>query len=270
MTTLSPTQVPEADADALVKVSEDVEASLFTQLGGVVDRVIESTDFGTSVAQLTNNSTLNTTVDGQVQVVVPPSASSEAAALVMTLFNSDASQNFNSSQSGQSLVSEVLVVRLLNEDGSAVTVENLSEPVKTVWAKANAASSALRAVFCAYWVENGGYWSTEGLTTETIGTDVHCLTTHMTIFGLIDEPTATSSTSSTSPTSTTSSWSSTTTFTSAIPTPSPAPDCGSGSRFDSRKLFLPCSSPGRGDAALQSRIARLLALVSLLRISWML
>eukprot|EP00971_Amphidinium_carterae_P345770 6486898-Amphidinium_carterae.1 len=79
----------------------------------------------------------------------------------------------------------------MDSQADELAVSNLSEVVEIVWANA---SYAAGAVMCKFWNETGGHWSDSGLQTDIIGIDVHCYSNHMTVFGIILDDVATSTT----------------------------------------------------------------------------
>ncbi|KAG8200008.1 hypothetical protein JTE90_001240, partial [Oedothorax gibbosus] len=73
----------------------------------------------------------------------------------------------------------VLQASILN-----ATVTNLTDPVVYIL------PSRLNVkVFCAYWKENERVWSTDGLVTNQTGNSTACMSTHLTSFSLLLDPT---------------------------------------------------------------------------------
>ncbi|KAG8200010.1 hypothetical protein JTE90_001241 [Oedothorax gibbosus] len=74
--------------------------------------------------------------------------------------------------------------RVLQASISNATVTNLSDPVVYIL------PSPLNVkVYCAYWKESERVWSTEGLVTNQTGNSTACMSTHLTSFSLLLDPT---------------------------------------------------------------------------------
>ncbi|XP_054720828.1 uncharacterized protein LOC129230455 [Uloborus diversus] len=74
--------------------------------------------------------------------------------------------------------------RVLQASITNVTVANLSDPVMYIMP-----SPINVRVFCGYWKENERVWSTDGLITNQSGNSTICLSSHMTAFSLLLDPT---------------------------------------------------------------------------------
>ena len=90
-----------------------------------------------------------------------------------------ASKFTDSTGVGSKLRSKPLSINLRRNDGSALTMKNLREPMGMVLRLGPGEGN----VTCAYWDEDQHQWSIEGVTTLGISNgELRCETTHLSIF----------------------------------------------------------------------------------------
>ena len=132
---------------------------------------------------------------GTFGLVVPPEALEQVATLaadvglprevvLLTISSFEATPELNSSNS--SLISEPVHVSFRAADGQRLRVSGLRKPLELRFEGLERFNeSALQQARCVFWDEDAGSWSREGLARSEQSDGFVCLTSHLTIFGVV-------------------------------------------------------------------------------------
>jgi len=197
----------DAVLEQAVQQEEELVNVLFSVTQGGTDNsttttVTVITDVGTTSASLLSTDSTSdpepVVVEG-VSISLPAAALTQVAdngtsgadtsfVLVVTVYAENSTASFadqaNTEEEAE-VVATPVSITLVDSNGNRVTVKDLDVPIEVTLQVTEDETDTTTTLVCAFWDEELGQWSTDGLTRLTDRVGFVCATTHLTVFSAI-------------------------------------------------------------------------------------